>query len=203
MELKEIASPGAHSGFISCTNCLGSFTYSPQPMFLLQQDMQLIETNMNGSLAISQNWVGLTLNNKLHFNCRENDNYVREIVTLLAKDVDSVQSERFILKSLEQQHRVFTLTLESPDCDSNLILTINEDLSSKEKVIQPLTRAFRLTASEGKIIKMMVTGLVPKEIAYELGISLNTVRSHLRTLYAKMQVRSYNDALTKAIKLIT
>ena len=49
---------------------------------------------------------------------------------------------------------------------------------------------------------MMVAGLKPKEIAYEIGISLNTVRSHLRTLYAKMQVRDYNEALTLAVRLL-
>ena len=164
--------------------------------------MTLVETNKQGKIAISENKIGLKQNNKLHFNCRDSDNYVRDIITTVTRNVDSVPSERFILRSLDMRHRVFTIALESPHKKSKLILTIHDGFSTNERMMQSFTRAFGLSSSETKIIKMMVKGLKPKEIAFELGISLNTVRSHLRTLYAKMQVRSYNDALTQAIKLI-
>lgn len=131
MELNKKIVPDAFSGFVNSTNCLRSFKFFPQPVFLLQQDLQLIETNVKGTEAISKNWVSLAANNRLHFNCRENDNYVSEIIMRLTKDADFLQSERFILKSLDQHHRVFTLTLESPHNDSDLILTIHEDFSSK------------------------------------------------------------------------
>ena len=188
--------------FVNNDSGLKCFKYFPQPVFRLQQDMVLVETNDQGNIAISENQIGLKQNNKLHFNSRDNDNYVRDIINTLTRNVDSIPSERFILRSIDMQHRVFTIALESPNKKANLILTIHDDLSSKERMMQSFTRAYGLSSSESKIIKMMVKGLKPKEIAFELGISLNTVRSHLRTLYAKMQVRSYNDALTQAIKLI-
>jgi len=65
-----------------------------------------------------------------------------------------------------------------------------------------VARAFGLSSSETKIVALMVAGKKPKEIAYDTGLSLNTVRTHLRTLYAKMQVRDYNEALTQAVRLL-
>ena len=100
------------------------------------------------------------------------------------------------------QHRVCTIALESLNENSNLILTVHESEASQVKMMQSLARIYKLTESESEIIKMMVQRLKPKEIAYELGISLNSVRSHLRTLYVKMQVHSYNEAQTKAIRLV-
>ena len=72
----------------------------------------------------------------------------------------------------------------------------------KEK-INILAQAFSLSISESSILNLMVDGLKPKEIAYEKDISLFTVRSHLRTLYAKMDVRNYNDCLILAVRLLS
>ncbi|MBX2848770.1 MAG: helix-turn-helix transcriptional regulator [Acidiferrobacterales bacterium] len=193
---------GIDSKFVNEHSQLRCLKHFPQPIFLIKKDMTLVETNEQGKLAIENNWVGLNRNKKLHFNCRDNDNYVHEIVTSLTRNADSTPSQRFILRSLDMQHRVSTLALQSTHKNSNLIFSIHDELLPNDRMMQSFSRAFGLSSSESKIVKLMVKGLKPKEIAFELGISLNTVRSHLRTLYAKMQVRSYNDALTQAIKLI-
>jgi len=169
-------------------------------MFLIDRSMNLIERNKQGELALDNRWIALS-SGKLHFNCQENDRYVRKTVDSIGTISNECYSARFVLRSLDMVCRSYTISAESAT-SSNLILTIQGDLTCTESKMESVARAFSLTCSEAKIAKMMVAGLKPKEIAYEVGISLNTVRSHLRTLYAKMQVRSYNDALTQVIRLL-
>ena len=47
-----------------------------------------------------------------------------------------------------------------------------------------------LTPREGEILDLLVAGLRYREIAEKLFISLETVRSHIRHIYEKLQVRS-------------
>ncbi len=183
---------------------LGSLKHYPQPIFLLSKDFHLIETNMQGMAAIDKHWVSLSSSNQLHFISSENDKLVTQIITELLntnKEDQYLGSRRFVLRSVDTLFRSFTLNRESKD-NSNFILTIHSDLRPTENKVHCLAKAFGLSHSETQVIKMMIAGLKPKEIAFEMGLSLNTVRSHLRTLYAKMQVKDYNDALIHAVRLL-
>jgi LuxR family transcriptional regulator, maltose regulon positive regulatory protein len=55
----------------------------------------------------------------------------------------------------------------------------------------------RLTARELEVLKLMAQGLRYEEVAERLVISLNTVRSHVKTIYGKLGV----DNRTRAIEL--
>ena len=54
-----------------------------------------------------------------------------------------------------------------------------------------------LTPKEKEILKALSKGLRYKEIAAEMGISIETVRSHARRIYEKLQVQSRTEALNK------
>lgn len=184
---------------------LSAFQHFPLPIFLFTKKLELIETNHQGEKALDNHWVGVSAN-KLHFNSRENNEYVKRVIDRLDSlqnddSGDQIGSERFVLRNIDNVCRAYTLSRESRYTD-NLVLTIQGDITCSDAKIEILARAFGLSMSESRIVKMMVKGMKPKEIAYEAGISLNTVRSHLRTLYAKMQVRDYNDALTQAVRLL-
>ena len=58
----------------------------------------------------------------------------------------------------------------------------------------------RLTPQETEILKLLVEGHSYKTAAAELGISLNTVSFHLRNVYAKLQVHSKSEAVSKALR---
>ena len=185
---------------------LAPLMHFPQPIFLLNRDMALIEANWQGEAAIEKHWVGLSQGNKIHFNSRQQNKQVAAMVESLFVARDTVDrrdmpSKRFILRNIDMQFRAYTMSIESPESD-DILLFIQGDLNCSKSKLNSLASAFSLSVSETKIVKLMVDGLKPKEIAYESGISLNTVRSHLRTLYAKMQVSDYNEALTAAIKLL-
>ena len=59
---------------------------------------------------------------------------------------------------------------------------------------------FDLSAREKEILKLLVDGCSYKEIAHQLYISIETVRTHIRHIYEKMQVRSKSQAVGKALR---
>jgi DNA-binding NarL/FixJ family response regulator len=54
-----------------------------------------------------------------------------------------------------------------------------------------------LTQREKEILKSLAKGLRYKEIASEFNIGIETVRSHARNIYEKLQVQSRTDAINK------
>ena len=46
----------------------------------------------------------------------------------------------------------------------------------------------------------LVRGLSYKQVAAELGLSIDTVRSYLRRLYRKLQVHSATEAVARALR---
>lgn len=54
-----------------------------------------------------------------------------------------------------------------------------------------------LTNKEKEILKALAKGLRYKEVAASMNISIETVRSHARNIYEKLQVQSRTEALNK------
>jgi DNA-binding NarL/FixJ family response regulator len=57
-----------------------------------------------------------------------------------------------------------------------------------------------LTAKEQQVIAAMVDGLSYKMIASRLGITLETVRQHIKNIYRKLQVNSKGEVIVKSLK---
>ena len=58
----------------------------------------------------------------------------------------------------------------------------------------------RITTRERDVLQLVVHGLRTKEIASRLHVSENTVESHLRSLFSKLQVSTRAEAVHKAIR---
>lgn len=57
-----------------------------------------------------------------------------------------------------------------------------------------------LTDREHEVLKGLVQGLAYKQIGDQLGISLDTVRTHIRAVYRKLQVHSVAEAVSRAVR---
>jgi LuxR family maltose regulon positive regulatory protein len=64
-----------------------------------------------------------------------------------------------------------------------------------------LPPAEELSPGELKVLRYLPTNLTRPEIAGELSVSLNTVSTHLRSIYAKLQVRDRSSAVQRAREL--
>jgi LuxR family maltose regulon positive regulatory protein len=58
-----------------------------------------------------------------------------------------------------------------------------------------------LSPAELKVLRYLPTNLSRPEIAGELSVSLNTVSTHLRSIYAKLEVRDRSSAVQRAREL--
>ena len=57
-----------------------------------------------------------------------------------------------------------------------------------------------LTPREQEVLQSLVRGLSYKQVSDQLGISLDTVRTHIRAVYKKLQVHSVAEAVARAIR---
>ncbi len=57
-----------------------------------------------------------------------------------------------------------------------------------------------LTQREQEVLRALVQGLAYKQIASTLGIAIDTVRSHVKNIYRKLQVHGLAEAVGRAIR---
>src|SRR5262249_48880448 len=62
-------------------------------------------------------------------------------------------------------------------------------------------RVAALTPREMTVFSLVVRGRLNKQIAYELGTSIRTVKAHRSSIMKKLQVRSLAEAVTMADRL--
>lgn len=78
------------------------------------------------------------------------------------------------------------------------VLEITRRIGSRELTGAPPSR-LELTPREQDVLRAFVRGLSYQQVAGELGVSIDTVRSHVRALYKKLQVHSVAAAVARAI----
>jgi DNA-binding NarL/FixJ family response regulator len=59
---------------------------------------------------------------------------------------------------------------------------------------------YNLTPRECEILRLMADGLIKKEIGDTLGISMNTVSTHMQRVYDKLHVKTNTGAVAKALR---
>jgi LuxR family maltose regulon positive regulatory protein len=81
------------------------------------------------------------------------------------------------------------------------ILDVVHGSSPAAKEESPLPPVEELSPGELRVLRYLPTNLSRPEIAGELSVSLNTVSTHLRSIYAKLQVRDRSSAVQRAREL--
>jgi DNA-binding NarL/FixJ family response regulator len=66
--------------------------------------------------------------------------------------------------------------------------------------LAPKQGDYGLSDREKEILQLMVTGLIKKEIADKLSLSIHTVDTYLRRIYEKLEVNTRTGAVAKALK---
>jgi DNA-binding NarL/FixJ family response regulator len=66
--------------------------------------------------------------------------------------------------------------------------------------LAPKQSDYGLSEREKEILQLMTTGLIKKEIADQLTLSIHTVDTYLRRIYEKLEVNTRTGAVAKALK---
>ncbi|WP_116810171.1 helix-turn-helix transcriptional regulator [Steroidobacter cummioxidans] len=89
--------------------------------------------------------------------------------------------------------------LRSPAGRERYLLLTSEPLTAR--LLNASTQLFALTERESEIARLVAAGLCNAGIAIELRIALRTVENHLRSIYAKADVSSRTQLVSKLLRL--
>ncbi|MEO6356830.1 MAG: response regulator transcription factor [Ferruginibacter sp.] len=72
-------------------------------------------------------------------------------------------------------------------------------IQSMQQTAKPADNLYNLTSREKEILTHLSKGSSYKMIAADLSISIDTVRTHIKNIYEKLQVHSQTEAVSKAM----
>jgi DNA-binding NarL/FixJ family response regulator len=72
-------------------------------------------------------------------------------------------------------------------------------INNMQQTATPVLNDYKLTSREKEILAELSKGNSYKMIAADLSISIDTVRTHIKKIYEKLQVHSQTEAVSKAV----
>lgn len=135
-----------------------------------------------------------------------NSNRPRTMVVMLAvMEGDNLNDEQlltgttgYVLRSEDPQMLLAAIRdLSQGNCA--LPMDIAQKVTLHMRPTQEESISFGLSHREKDVLRALVEGLSYKMIAHKLGITFETVRSHIKRIYSKMSVNNNTEAVAKAI----
>ncbi len=193
---RNIALTSLQSGFDSITNILDSAAY------LLRSDASIVSQNTLAEELLSQDIACISAG-KLSFRLHKLRHSVEELMAGLQKFTNNratrcrnyaraeqyqISVEPHLLPCLVPGTQELGVLLQIKRIDSDL----NIDLAGLEIL-------YSLTGTEANVTRLMCKGLVVKEISKIMSVKESTIRSHLKAIYSKIDVRSQPELLSKVM----
>ncbi|TAL42745.1 MAG: response regulator transcription factor [Chitinophagaceae bacterium] len=152
--------------------------------------MDISLPGMNGIECIRQVKDKTPATQFMMFTVYENDEKVFEALKAgasgyLLKNTGLVQ----LIESLKELHN------GGSPMSSNIARKLVTVFRGKEKETEPIEA---LSNRENEILQLLAKGLLYKEIAEQLKISVSTVRQHIHHIYEKLHVQNRTEAINKA-----
>ena len=76
-------------------------------------------------------------------------------------------------------------------------IQIGDPGSMSDDWLNAIERLFRLTRRQRDVLALLVSGVAAEKLADELDITVDTARTHIRTIYQKIGVKSREELLAK------
>ena len=68
-----------------------------------------------------------------------------------------------------------------------------KEITKEKNIADILLNKYQISKREVEIIDLLIQGLLYKEIAYRLNISINTVRTHVKSIYHKFKIQNKSE----------
>ena len=162
-------------------------------ILLLQPDIVIMDINlpgMNGIECIREMKTKVPHTQFMMFTVYENDEKVFEALKAgasgyLLKNTGLVQ----LIEALQELHN------GGSPMSANIarkLVTVFREKENSEIPVEALSKR------ETEILQLLSKGLLYKEIADQLSISVSTVRQHIHKIYEKLHVQNRTEAINKA-----
>lgn len=141
---------------------------------------------------------------------------IKIVFLTIFEDTESIRlalqsgASGYILKHVSRQNLIDTIKRVHNGetiIDQSVFRQIVNDytrLSKKLTEVKPLEKEEKwveLTPREQEILRQLVKGLTNKEISATTNLAVDTVKTHLRNIYQKLQVKNRTQAISLAMKL--
>lgn len=163
------------------------FEHDSRASFLIDANGMLRHANEAARVMLSAGLLGLDGRRRL---------------VLDAPGLNGVASERSLARSVEVARiyrisptRWLVATVRRIAGPSALIHVLAREIRLDAEVdLTAVAAEFGLTESERPVLKGLAEAVCPKQISRSLGLSIHTIRSHLRAIYAKLGVHNAAQA---------
>jgi DNA-binding CsgD family transcriptional regulator len=108
-----------------------------------------------------------------------------EFVEGVGQDCDSI-----LLRGESRKHWAMVIAWSPGEFPDEVHMLLNLSVPHRSVADSGLARALRLTAAETRVLDQFARLNSPREIAVQMGISLSTVRSHLKQIHSKAGVET-------------
>jgi DNA-binding CsgD family transcriptional regulator len=174
------------------------FEISPRACFLVDTLGRLHVANWEARRILAAGSCLSECGGRLRFHCEASQRLLGAALAAVCRGgKDRVQR---LLRADDAEWRMIWVV---PAADRGMAFVALAQSDSASKVVDQLSEAFGFTLAEAKVLKLILEDEAPKQVAASLSISTNTVRTHLRSIYSKMNVRGLAQAIRLASRLTT
>jgi|GEM_PF-275085 len=174
------------------------FEVSPRACFLVDALARVHAANWEARRTLAVGTYLSEAGGRLRFHCEASQRILCTALSAVCKGgKDRVQR---LLRADDAEWRMICIV---PTADHTMAFVALAQSDGATKVIDQLSDAFGFTLAEANVLKLILEDEAPKQAAASLSISTNTVRTHLRSIYSKMNVRGLAQAIRLASRLTT
>lgn len=183
-----------------CGRLAFHFMNDPLPKFILKPDGIVLNANVRAARLIDEGILNHGAFSGLDYGTPDNNSCANSILRSFGAGRTSYK--RIVKRLFDDDWIVFEFSKIDDSEYSEILLTVKEGKICLDEELNAVAKAFNLTLTETDVVHYMSKAYCPKEISNEMGISVNTVRAHLRSIYSKIGVRGYNKALRLILQLV-
>ena len=171
-------------------------------VFLVDAEGEVVHANAQGRAMLHQATVLNCWRDVLSATDRASDRALRQALAETGRGGVSDRGPLEAVGSDGSEHLIYILPLTSGarlEAGSRLsaasVVFVQEENAGLSASAEALARLYGLTAGEIRVLRALVDGGGTREVADALGLSENTVNTHLRHLFEKTGVRRQADLL--------
>jgi PAS domain S-box-containing protein len=173
-------------------------------MALVDRDCRLLLANHSASRLLDSG-DGLALSHgRITASRREQVDQLRDLVDGICTGMAAGEDEGAGVMTIDRGDDVRPLSikvapvqLNSGDNGSKVAAVFIRDLEIRQSVPpEVVAKLFGLTFAEARVVVELVKGKRPQEVADDLGVSLNTVRNHLKQIFSKTNTGRQSELIS-------